>query len=201
MNRNFTISVLFLLAVCLSCARTSNKNSPSATSENSNNSNTKLAGDASEREQAEAQQRDDILSLENEARGELEKTWKAIYVKCGDSYYWHYQVLGTDSVFIYEGKGEPILSVDGTYNPPRELSEADKLNHVDPQPVEWQGKGTVNFKLGRVYSCKACAANNNWKDGLMALNVNLAKEHDKWKLTKGNHVDYYFATKCSDVVK
>jgi hypothetical protein len=51
---------------------------------------------------------------------------------------------------MYEIRTRPTVEIQGHYNPPRQLSEVERLNGVDPQPVEWEGKIALKTGISRI---------------------------------------------------
>ena len=82
---------------------------------------------------------------------------------------------------LYECKGEPSIFAEGGEFTIRILTEAEKLNGVDPLPEEWKGIAKVLFPACRYtlgVRWKNLAAKgdpwNRWKD-------NVSYEMEMWK--------------------
>ena len=78
--------------------------------------------------------------LYQEGSGVAKRFWDKRTAYCNGSYY-----LASWSNFygaptLFECKAAPKVEVTGETRYPRSLSEADRLNGVDPLPVEWQGR-------------------------------------------------------------
>lgn len=135
-----------------------------------------------------------------EANKEFRETWSKIGVECGDYYYWRKTPVGSGAVFYFQAKGGPVLSVNGEYIEPRELTEAQKLNGVDPQPIQWKGSGSAMFKVGRMYTCTGnCAPTIGWQDNY-EIKIFITKVKGKWKLNTGGS-ERFVPMKCSDLPK
>jgi hypothetical protein len=128
-----------------------------------------------------------LSPLYSEAQKLAETFWKKNLAKCGDSYYWEMEQfnLGIQQV-LYECKGEPSIFAEGEEFQPRLLTEAEKLNGVDPLPEEWKGNATVSFTACRyVWKYKEQPPKNTpwreWKDNV-SHKMKLWKSKGKWFL-------------------
>src|SRR5438105_3400915 len=73
--------------------------------------------------------------------------WAKRIVECSGSFYWFRQ-RGTEAS-LAECQHEPNVEAYGEVLAPLELTEAQRLNHVDPLPVEFDGKGTMRISTCR----------------------------------------------------
>ena len=101
-------------------------------------------------------------SLDGDAMREAKEFFKDKWCHCDDGYYYFKYTIG-DSV-LYQCKYEPSISIEGTTFKSRQLSEADKLNGVDPLPVAYEGLLSVNLNLcrGQRYSSRDEAGFDSW---------------------------------------
>lgn len=111
--------------------------------------------------------------LQKEAEAQAEAFWKKAVIKCGDTYYWH---IGA----YYEGKGNYSYRVNGTYHAPAQLTEAQKLNGVDPQPEEWDGTLQVIFPAGREMA--VVYGDPSWRDNYEFPLMHIKKIKGQWRL-------------------
>lgn len=94
------------------------------------------------------------VTLDNEAQQQGQAYWRRILTKCGEFYFFGeshkiYEDPAPQPQKWYQSKGLPVIRVVGRYHPPRQLTEAERLNRVDPQPIEWDGRVTLTFRIGR----------------------------------------------------
>ena len=115
--------------------------------------------------------------LTKEAQALAKNFWDSILSKCGDTYYW------ISSGFYTEAKGEPIIrSENPQYYPPRQLSLAEQLNNVDPQPIEFSMDSIAIFPALRSYTGPSCnVLVCPWKDNAK-IYVVLRKSKGQWTL-------------------
>jgi len=73
--------------------------------------------------------------------------WTKRIVQCSGAFYWFRQ-RGTEA-WLSECKHEPNVTAYGQELAPLELTEAQRLNHVDPLPVEFEGKGAMAISTCR----------------------------------------------------
>ncbi len=85
-------------------------------------------------------------SLDEQASVQAEQFFSDKSMKCEEYYYYKYNL---DNSHMYQCKYAPTVSVDGETYTPRQVSEADRLNGVDPLPVAWRGKATIHLGLCR----------------------------------------------------
>jgi hypothetical protein len=111
-------------------------------------------------------------------------------LKCGDWWWWvdRYQSppqarlrgLVGDGVQskVHQAKGGLRFAFEGHYIPPKVLSEAEQLNGVDPQPIEFEGNMSVVFDVAR---CRNCidGSDNQWSDNY-SLGMGISKRHGQW---------------------
>ncbi|HEU0144350.1 MAG TPA: hypothetical protein VFQ47_06160 [Nitrososphaera sp.] len=91
-------------------------------------------------------QRNQRRSLDDQALEQAQRFFSGMYTKCGEHYYYKYN---RGLAFLYQCKYSPSISVKGETFQPRPLSEADRLNGVDPLPISWDGVAIINLGLCR----------------------------------------------------
>ena len=134
-------------------------------------------------------------TLDEEAQEEAQKWFDKRVHKCGE--YYRVAIHEVNTVWFPQITKEPDYSVEGNGIPPRDLSEAEKLNGVDPQPIEWQGKITLSFgpyRNANVYGDKITW--NMWQD-FYKISATLYKEKGKWRIRRSNPEPLPF--KCEDI--
>ena len=128
-------------------------------------------------------------TLHEEAQKQAETFWKKNLAKCGDSYYWEEEATfyGIKQE-LFECRGEPSIYAEGEVFELRVLTEAEKLNGIDPQPEEWKGNAIVNFPACRnMWKFKHIPPENKtpwsqWKDNISSR-IKLWKSKGQWNLT------------------
>ncbi|HEX8459201.1 MAG TPA: hypothetical protein VF656_18050 [Pyrinomonadaceae bacterium] len=107
-------------------------------------------------------QRRQPASLDDQALRQARTFFSRMSTKCGDYYYYQYNA---GSSRLYQCKYPPTVSVEGKTYEPRRLSEADRLNGVEAQPITWQGRAVINLGLCRSqwYSQGSRAGYDAWE--------------------------------------
>ena len=112
------------------------------------------------------------------------KQWAAPrFAHCNGSIYWTEKYRGQQGVSagqaFYECKTMQAPMVFGSLVPPRVLSDADRLNGIDPQPVEWDGK--VDLFL---HTCRVTYLGEKWRawEDLVKREGILKRIKGKWKV-------------------
>jgi hypothetical protein len=82
-------------------------------------------------------------SMGREARRRADDFWRGL-IKCGKSYFLY------SDVRLFEFRDTPHFTFGGEALKPRPLTRVDRLNGVDPLPVEWEGGTKVSFELCRM---------------------------------------------------
>lgn len=85
-------------------------------------------------------------SLDDQALAQAKQFFSKMSIRCGQYYYYTYR---EQIAVMYQCKYAPTISVEGRAIQPRRLSEADRLNGVDPLPIAWQGRAVINLGLCR----------------------------------------------------
>jgi len=85
-------------------------------------------------------------SLDAQALVQAKQFFSRMYKRCGEYYYYQKREQRFD---LYQCKYAPTVSVNGKTLQPKRLSEADRLNGVDPLPVTWEGGTRINLGLCR----------------------------------------------------
>lgn len=101
-------------------------------------------------------------SLDQEALQQSRQFFGGMSKKCGDYYYYKYN---QSKSYLYQCKYAPNVSVEGKTLQPRQLSEADRLNGVDPLPVAWQGRAVIHLGVCRMqsYAPQSFPGYNAWE--------------------------------------
>ena len=140
----------------------------------------------------------------SEAARQAEAYWRKLLQKCGDSYYWAENRPNVGRAFTYQGNGEPTIEVNGNWYAARPLTEAEKLNKVDPQPIEWAGKTSVHFKVGRVAAgCSNCfdMSGFKWQDDY-TFQRSMEKKKGRWEIIEDrSSSERLVRPTCSEVPK
>ncbi|MFN2454026.1 MAG: hypothetical protein ABR577_07370 [Pyrinomonadaceae bacterium] len=143
----------------------------------------------------------------SEAQQQAAAFWDKHIAKCGGSYYWQHNTLPYYRR-VYECQEEPNIIVKGTTYSPKQLSKVEKLNGVDPLPVEWSGNTKANFTVCReknfAYNGPPSPSWGKWQDSI-SYEVSMEKRKGKWNirnpLFNGITNEEIVAIKCSDVPK
>ena len=122
--------------------------------------------------------------LYDEAKEEAEKFLKEYVANCGELYYFR----SNDD--LWACKYEPEVEVEGKEFQVKELSEADRLNGVDPLPIEWKGNLKITMKLCRTLYLGPASTNawSDWRDSDWHKPKAIIKSKGKWTIT--NESDY-----------
>lgn len=91
-------------------------------------------------------QRKQNISLDDQALVQAKQFFSRMHKRCGEYYYYQKREQRFD---LYQCKYAPTVSVNGKTLQPKRLSEADRLNGVDPLPVAWDGGASINLGLCR----------------------------------------------------
>lgn len=137
--------------------------------------------------------------LYKEANELANEHFKKYVVKCNDTYFWKTMRSNDTGAYVaFAGKGEPVVKVDGRYFPPKILSTAEKLNKVDPQPIEWDGTATLHFEAVRIVACGNCGSYEKiWRQDDKIYPISKVK--GKWKMgAYQNYETRFLPFKCSD---
>lgn len=120
-------------------------------------------------------------SLYEEAEQEAQKWFNARVHQCGQYYRAAVQEGSPNNVWFAVMQNKPSFMIEGEELSPRILSEADRLNGVDPQPVEWEGKIKVSFGPYRINPTF------RWQNDYKVENV-LYKKKGKWFTTEDQKI-------------
>ena len=142
------------------------------------------------------------MSFSEEARQEIENYLSSRYAECDGIYYLQTQRNGYYT--LYQTKNKPIVKVGGEEYRPKVLSEADKLNGVDPLPISWSGKAIVTYKTARkqhyrVNSIPGFDSWEQWQDKVTNTWF-ISKRKDKWFLG-ANLDEMYPKMTCDNIPK
>lgn len=119
-------------------------------------------------------------TLDDEAQDFIETFVNPRIANC--SGFWYYATLdsGAGSQIFHQCKHKPSISISGRTFAPRQLSEADRLNGVDPLPIEWEGQATASTN-----TCRFLIPNNppdrRWSHWFEQLQFTI-----KFRRVKGN---------------
>lgn len=106
--------------------------------------------------------------------------WAKRIPQCSGLFYWFRQ-RGTEA-WLSECKHEPNVQAFGEELAPLELTEAQRLSHVDPLPVEFEGKGTMTISTCRESywnSTYGSQAFGEWLDTIK-MDFRVRKIKSKW---------------------
>jgi hypothetical protein len=94
-----------------------------------------------------------VRTVDDEAENYAKTFWDKRIASCNGSFYFVVRGRGRDLSYqqVYECKNLPVYEVTGQEVLPRVLSEADRLNGVDPQPIQWQGNGVFSFSTCKLH--------------------------------------------------
>lgn len=123
-------------------------------------------------------------SLYDEALAEVEKFVTDHTRQCGELFY----IQSNDA--LYACKRPFDFELDGKEFFPKELSEAEKLNGVDPLPIEWIGQFDIKMNLCRTSFLASTQVDNwtPWKDSETHKPKTITKVKGKWTIE--NQSDY-----------
>jgi hypothetical protein len=123
-------------------------------------------------------------SFYDEAFEQATKFVDANTIHCGEVYYLQ------SNQDLWACKNPFEVELDGKEFESKQLSEADKLNGVDPQPVEWRGNFKINMKLCRTLSVAIASTKawSEWRDTDWHKPKTITKAKGKW--TIDNVSDY-----------
>jgi len=134
------------------------------------------------------QSRDQILNQEAVERAK--EFWDPRIIKCNGNYYFRSSTPGLGSTFVFECRRLTKFSVNGTTHYPRQLSEADQLNGVDPLPIEWEGGIKIEFE-----TCRQSESGNGrvpgwgqWYDKKSIDNQWIKKVKGTWQIAASAHI-------------
>ena len=82
-------------------------------------------------------------AMDREAHRIADRFWRGL-TKCGKSYFLY------SDVRLFEFRDTPHFEFQGEVQKPRALTRVEKLNGVDPLPVEWAGGTKVSFAVCRM---------------------------------------------------
>lgn len=121
-------------------------------------------------------------SLDQEALQQSRQFFGKMSQKCGDYYYYKYN---QGKSFLYQCKYAPTVSVEGKAMQPRQLSEADRLNGVDPLPIAWHGRAIIHLGLCRMqsYSPQSFPGYSAWESWIQVNDdaVPLTNRKGQWE--------------------
>lgn len=119
--------------------------------------------------------------LDREARDVAREFWRTHLIKCGDSYF-----LSNSNQQVFELKDEPRFEFYGEALNPRELSRTERLNGVDPLPVEWKGTVRASFDIARRFMTDD-KVYGPWDDATVtSWEYTLTKRKGKWVFHPSN---------------
>ena len=120
--------------------------------------------------------------ISNEAAQFINKSFVERTASCSGSVYWGAVMSRRGVQRVSECKHMPQLTIKGEYFPPRALSESERLNRVDPQPVEWKGTARAEFKTCRI-SITGFSYDGAWSSWMDSLYVSFDFQKAKGKWT------------------
>lgn len=197
MKCSYSLCIILLASFFLSCKSSSNIPSTAPGSSNSiSASSTPISAPTPTVEPREASVEEKTRA---EAQTEAEAFWKKVLTRCGDdtdSWYWIEANIGYDyqpGFNWLQGRGEPEITVEGTYYYPKALTEAERLNSVDPQPIEFQGVINLHFGVGR-------HARQPWQDNFKTTYF-ITKQKGGWLIRHNNRFYRTYKMKCEELTQ
>lgn len=85
-------------------------------------------------------------SLDVQALSQAKSFFSRMYKRCGEHYYYKYRERRWH---LYQCRYAPTVTAEGKTLSPKVLSEADRLNGVDPLPIAWEGSTRIHLGLCR----------------------------------------------------
>lgn len=143
--------------------------------------------------------------LYREAYKQVMDFWDSRIINCNGDYYFAAKSLEVNQTFLFECKRRTKFQVEGTTFYPRQLSEAEQLNGVDPLPVEWAGRVQIEFEV-----CRQSERGNSripgwgsWYDKKSIEGQGIQKVKGVWNLSNNLHIgndhDRPLTLACSEV--
>jgi hypothetical protein len=132
--------------------------------------------------------------------------WQKVIINCNGDYY--YAAWNSRNNIFFECKQKSEPENTGQINSPRELSEADKLNGVDPLPVKYEGKSIVTLQTCRSFtpgfggydsSGKFKESWTEWFDAPQHLWLTLTKKKEVWTTESYSDSGKILQMTCSNV--
>jgi hypothetical protein len=124
----------------------------------------------------------DTRNYAGEAAAAVEKLFATALTRCADGWvYWR-----NGWIVWMTHSDQRSYDASGEYKAPKLLTEVDRANGVDPQPVEWEGTGRARFGLSRGLRCaqgSRCYEPGDWQsEYIQAYDVRLRK--GQWEVTE-----------------
>lgn len=122
-----------------------------------------------------------------------EHYWSSRFTRCGDALLWAVRRSGPETgttsggrLIFFQGKGSPVLTIEGGHTPPKSPIEGQRQNGDDPQPVEWSGRSRVSIKLGQTLSCEGCPRDDTWRN--LSYSIGIRSVKGIWETFEDNAV-------------
>lgn len=192
------ILATFLSTSCSSESNSSNSNQMSVLMANSSTTVNAETHQAEEKDLGD----NESNTLDDQAQAQATEFFEKRYAKCGEYYYYKYDDRGN---WLYQCKYSPTISVEGETFQPKQLSEADRLNGVDPLPVSWNGRAEINLGLCRhqIYSAKTGPGYNAWGEWTdkNSKSTRLSNKKGVWEFHNKdyNGKEYFVPVSCDEV--
>ena len=193
------------VAICLCCSSPQNINIESHSVNLNNNSAIAQSTPQAMPTPAETLSNDEEtpeVRLQREASEFVDKILNERIANCNDMYYWAGSVSSWGNQTVKECKHKSDVDLEGEYIAPRALSEADRLNGVNAQPVEWKGHADITFETCRT-STLGSGYDGRWGQWIerLYLTINIQKAGGKWQITRvsSDNDDRLLAINCSTV--
>jgi hypothetical protein len=184
-------NVLFaLLIITVGCSQTANKNAM-------NSSNQQSSSTVSTPEPPLGRPNLPEPTLNDEAQNQADKMLSTLTKQCGQ--YYRVGIVESGQIWWPEITHPPTTSVEGEEVQARSLTEGDRLNGVDPRPIEWKGTMIVTFGPWRTRTTQLNKTFwAGWNDTYQA-HFPMVKEKGKWHITPSavNMVSF----KCAEIPK
>ena len=146
-------------------------------------------------------------TIDDEALENANNFWDKCILQCdGDSYYFSTKNANIGRLTFYECKHKVEPELSGEVYSSRELSESERLNGIDPLPIEYSGTSTISFQtcrqfspgLGNYDSGKFKEAWTSWYDD-KEHHLTLKKVKGKWIINALSSDEIMVVMKCSDL--
>lgn len=127
-------------------------------------------------------------TLDDEAQNAAKEFWDERMAKCGDKYYWAPNDYPAQTQYIYQCKYEPSVGAAGAELTPRSLTEAERLNGVDPLPIAWEGEISMTINICRkFYEHKVAGTvypSNGWSqwEDQITFTARMKNAKGKWEI-------------------
>ncbi len=174
-----------LLIVLVGCSQTPNKNNISSSNQASSNSANEpplgrpnLPDDTPNTQSASTPQ---MAKEYAEAQDVTDKFWQTVIAKCNSDFYFVTYNSNSRANTFYDCKhmSGPETTM-AQLNSPRALSEAERLNGVDPLPIIFEGKSIVTLQTCREWHQGFGDSWSGWFDLTHEITLQVTKKKSGW---------------------